>query len=86
MSNPKKRPLTQLIIRFPDRIYKALKVKAEATSVPMVNLVCPNVASERRPSRRSRRRRRELASHDQLVVDDYAVQSRPSSIHSRISA
>lgn len=44
MSNSKKRPLTRLIIRFPDPLYKALKAKAEATAVLMANLVRQIVA------------------------------------------
>lgn len=39
MSNSTKRPLTRLIIRFPDPLYKALKAEAEATAVPMAILV-----------------------------------------------
>jgi len=44
MSNSKKRPLTRLIIRFPDPLYKALKAEAEANSVPMAILVRQLVA------------------------------------------
>ena len=44
MSNSKKRPLTRLIIRFPDPLYKALKAEAEATAVPMAILVRQLVA------------------------------------------
>lgn len=44
MSNSKKRPLTRLIIRFPDPQYKALKAEADATSVPMAILVRQLVA------------------------------------------
>jgi hypothetical protein len=44
MSNSKKRPLTRLIIRFPDPLYKALKAEADATSVPMAILVRQLVA------------------------------------------
>ena len=44
MSKSKKRPLTRLIIRFPDPLYKALKAEAEATAVPMAILVRQLVA------------------------------------------
>lgn len=44
MSNSKRRPLTRLIIRFPDPLYKPLKAEAEATSVPMAILVRQLVA------------------------------------------
>ena len=44
MSNSKQYPLTRLIIRFPDPLYKTLKEEAEATSVPMAILVRQLVA------------------------------------------
>ncbi|MCB9737712.1 MAG: hypothetical protein H6747_00475 [Deltaproteobacteria bacterium] len=39
MSNPNKRPLTRLIMRFSDRLHNALKAEAEANTAPMAILV-----------------------------------------------